>query len=181
MAIRYDKKINQEINKTIKNFNQKIARLEKTERDLLLPSKITKKELKESVYTRTELKRKLAELQRFSKRGVEETITTKSGTDLSKYEYQNIKRESARIKRNVTREINRLQVKKPKIFGKEQATTFAQMGDQHYLNLLARRKALEKDIEKLDNAELKRYKQLLQKTARQLGILAVTIPFLFSS
>lgn len=166
MAIRYDKKINQEINKTIKNFNQKIARLEKTERDLLLPSKITKKELKESVYTRTELKRKLAELQRFSKRGVEETITTKTGTELSKYEYQNIKRESARIKRNVTREINRLQVKKPKIFGKEQATTFAQMGDQHYLNLLARRKALEKDIEKLDNVELKRYKQLLQKTAK---------------
>ena len=67
MAIRYDKKLNQEINRTIKNFNQKIARLEKQERELL-PSKITKKELKESVYTRTELQRKLKELQRFSKR-----------------------------------------------------------------------------------------------------------------
>ena len=44
MAIRYDKKLNQEINRTIKNFNQKIARLEKQERELL-PSKITKKEL----------------------------------------------------------------------------------------------------------------------------------------
>ena len=43
MAIRYDKKLNQEINKTIRNFNQKIARLEKTERDLILQSKITKK------------------------------------------------------------------------------------------------------------------------------------------
>ena len=29
MAIRYDKKLDQEINRTIKNFNQKIARLEK--------------------------------------------------------------------------------------------------------------------------------------------------------
>ena len=43
MAIRYDKKLNQEINRTIKNFNQKIARLEKQDRELL-PSKITKKE-----------------------------------------------------------------------------------------------------------------------------------------
>ena len=43
MAIRYDKKLNQEINKTIKNFNQKIARLEKSDRELILPTKITKK------------------------------------------------------------------------------------------------------------------------------------------
>ena len=43
MAIRYDKKINQEINRTIRNFNQKISRLEKEERNLILPEKITKK------------------------------------------------------------------------------------------------------------------------------------------
>ena len=46
MAIRYDKKLNQEINKTIKNFNQKISRLEKSQRDLILPNKITKKRVK---------------------------------------------------------------------------------------------------------------------------------------
>ena len=49
MAIRYDKKINQEINRTIKNFNQKIARLEKQQKDLILPDKITKKALKKAV------------------------------------------------------------------------------------------------------------------------------------
>ena len=64
MAIRYDKKLDQEINRTIKNFNQKIARLEKQEKELL-PSKITKKDLKSGVYTRTELQRNLKELQRF--------------------------------------------------------------------------------------------------------------------
>ena len=62
MAIRYDKKLNQEINRTIKNFNQKIARLEKQERELL-PSKITKQELKNTSFTRAELLRKLKELQ----------------------------------------------------------------------------------------------------------------------
>ena len=158
MAIRYDKKLNQEINRTIKNFNQKIARLEKQERELL-PSKITKKELKDNVYTRTELRRKLKELQRFSNRNAEDIITTSGGVRLTQYDYQNIKRENTRIKRNITREINRLRVEKPKIFGKLQSSTFSEMGDSDYLNLVARRKALEKDINKLSKDEFGRFKK----------------------
>lgn len=165
MAIRYDKKLNQEINRTIKNFNQKIARLEKQERELL-PSKITKKDLKENVYTRTELYRKLKELQRFSKRGVEDVIETSGGARLTMYDYQNIKRENTRIKRNITREINRLRVEKPKIFGKTQSSTFSEMGDSDYLNLVARRKALEKDINKLSRDELERFRKLIEKTGK---------------
>lgn len=165
MAIRYDKKLNQEINRTIKNFNQKIARLEKQERELL-PSKITKKELKSSVYNRTELRRKLKELQRFSTHGVEDVIETSGGARLTKYDYQNIKRENARIKRNITREINRLKIEKPKIFGKIQSSTFSEMGDTDYLNLIARRKALEKDISKLSTNELERFRKLIEKTGK---------------
>lgn len=165
MAIRYDKKLNQEINRTIKNFNQKIARLEKQERELL-PSKITKKDLKSSVYTRTELRRKLKELQRFSTRGAEDVITTSGGVKLTKYELNEIKRENARVKRNITREINRLKVEKPKIFGKEQSSTFSQMGDTEFLNLVARRKALEKDISKLSKEEYERFKKLVDKTGK---------------
>ena len=165
MAIRYDKKLNQEINRTIKNFNQKIARLEKQDRELL-PSKITKKDLKNSVYTRTELRRKLEELQRFGTRGAEDIIETRGGARLTKYDYQNIKRENTRIKRNITREINRLKVNKPKVFGKIQSSTFSEMGDSDYLNLVARRKALEKDINKLSKEELKRFKKLVEVTGR---------------
>lgn len=165
MAIRYDKKLNQEINKTIKNFNQKIARLEKQERELL-PSKITKKDLKSGVYTRTELRRKLKELQRFSTRGAEDIIETKGGARLTRYDYQNIKRENTRVKQNITREINRLRVEKPKIFGKTQTSTFSEMGDTDYLNLVARRKALEKDINKLSRDELERFTKLIEKTGR---------------
>ena len=165
MAIRYDKKLNQEINRTIKNFNQKIARLEKEERELL-PSKITKKSLKSNVYTRTELRRKLKELQRFSKRGAEEVITTSGGVRLTKYELNEIKRENARVKRNITREINRLKVEKPKIFGKKQTSTYSEMGDHDFLNLVARRKALEKDINKLSREEFERFTKLVEKTGR---------------
>lgn len=165
MAIRYDKKLNQEINRTIKNFNQKIARLEKQDRELL-PSKITKKDLKSGVYTRTELRRKLKELQRFGKRGAEDIIETSGGARLTKYNYQNLKRENTRIKQNITREINRLRVEKPKIFGKTQTSTFSEMGDTDYLNLVARRKALEKDINKLSRDELERFTKLIEKTGR---------------
>lgn len=163
--IRYDKKLNQEINRTIKNFNQKIARLEKQDRELL-PSKITKKDLKSNVYTRTELYRKLKELQRFSNRGAEDIIATGGGARLTKYDYQNIKRENTRIKRNITREINRLRVEKPKVFGKIQSSTFSEMGDTDYLNLVARRKALEKDINKLSKEELERFRKLVEKTGK---------------
>ena len=60
MAIRYDKKLNNEINRVVKNFNQKIARLEKQERELL-PAKISTKQLKSESYSRTDLRRKLKE------------------------------------------------------------------------------------------------------------------------
>ena len=166
MAIRYDKKLEKEISRVVKNFNKKITRLEKDERELILPTKITKKEIKENVYTRTELRRKLNELKRFSTRGVEETITTKTGVKLSIYELNEIKRETARVKRNVTREIKRLQIEKPKVFGKIQTSTFSEMGDTDYLNLLVRRKALEKDITKLDKQELERFKKLVKKTGK---------------
>ena len=166
MAIRYDKKLNQEINKTIRNFNQKIARLEKSDRDLILPTKITKKQLKSEVITRNELKRKLKELQRYSNRGIEQTITTRGGVTLSKYELANIKRESARVKRNLTREIKKLQETKPKVFGKIQATTFAKMGDSRYLNLVTKREALNKDLTKISSEQFERQQRLIAKIGK---------------
>lgn len=166
MAIRYDKKLNAEMNRIIKNYNQKIARLEKQEKDFLLPTKVSKRELKENVYTRTELRRRLKELQRFSTRGMEETIKTPTGLELSKYEYVNLKKESARVKRQLTRDIKRLETTIPTVFGKQQSATFAQMGDTQYLNLVARRKALEKDINKLSRDEFERFIKLIEKTGK---------------
>ena len=165
MAIRYDKKLESEINRTIRNFNQKISRLEKQERQLL-PSKISKKELKSSVYTRPELQRRLKELERFSQRGAEEIITTKGGVTLTRYELQNLKRENARVKRNITRELNRLRTQRPKIFGKIQSATFSEMGDSDFLNLEARRKALEKNISRLTKEQFERFKKLVIKTGK---------------
>lgn len=168
MAIRYDKKLNQEINRVIRNYNQKIKRISNYEDSFnyQLPETITKKDLKQNVYTRGELKRKLNELKRFSIRGAEKSMQLEGGYILSKYEYDNLRREKARVKRNISREIKRLETEKPTVFGKVQARTFAQMGDSYYLNLKAKRESLEKKIELLQKEEFTRYKQLVYKTGR---------------
>lgn len=166
MAIRYDKKINSEINRVIKNFNQKISRLEKENNQLILPNKITKQELKENVHTRKELKRKLQELKRYSERGIEKTIILDSGVAISKYDYQNLKIEARRIKQSIKREINIKQVKPIRVGGVLQDSTFAQSGDKNYLNLVARYNALNKHLNNLDAEELKRYRMLINKSKR---------------
>ena len=166
MAIRYDKNLQNEITRVVRNFNNKINRLEKMQNDFILPEKISKKTLIDSYHARVDLQRKLNELKRFSQRGVEKTITTKSGLKISEYDLINLKKESARIKRNLTREINKMRTTKPKVFGKVQTATFSQMGDTLYLNLLARREAIEKDVNTLTKEEYERYKKLIIKTAK---------------
>lgn len=173
MAIRYDSKLNSEINKIVRNFNQKVTRLEKNQQELL-PTKISVRELKKSYNNRNDLKRKLRELKRFSTRGIEQVIETKQGLKISKYDLINLKKENARVKRSLTTEIKRLETTSPKVLGKKQKTTFAQMGDQHYLNLVARRKALEKEIMNLNKAELERLKNLIDKTLKNKAYMNST-------
>ena len=170
MAIRYDKKLNNEINKVIRNYNAKIRRIEKytDSFNYLIPEKMTKKDLMQNVYTRQELRRKLNELKRYSQRGAEESLQLTGGYILSRYEYENLKREKARVKRNISREIKRLEMEKPRVFGKVQTHTFAQMGDSYYLNLKAKREALEKKIDILNKMEFERYKKLVYKTGRSM-------------
>lgn len=168
MAIRYDKKLNAEINRVVRNFNQKIRRIQKYEDsyNYIVPETTSVKSLKHNVYTRNELKRKLAELKRFSVRGAEDVMQMSGGFMLSRYEYENLKREKARVKRNISREITRLETEKPTVYGKKQAMTFAQMGDSYFLNLKAKREALEKQVEKLNREEFKKYKELVYKVGR---------------
>ena len=89
-------------------------------------------ELKE-YYSRAELQRRLKQLQGFSTRGAEDVIELKSGAKITKYEYNVIKAETTRAKRQVSKQINFYEKTKVKIAGKEQSTTFARTGDDDYL------------------------------------------------
>ena len=163
MQIRVHKKTDQEINRIIKNFNQKVARLEKTNRDNL-PPKITKKELMSSS-NRAELNRKLNQLKRFSRREVEDVITTTGGVDMTRWERNNLSIELRTAKAKLTRNIKGLTVKVPKIAGIKQDATFAQMGDEQYRTAVAQRQALNKNLDKLSREEIDK---LLRQTTKIL-------------
>lgn len=106
--IRYDKQLNAELRRTVANFNAKVRRLEKEERELI-PSTTSISELKSSYTSRYELKRKLKELQRFSQKNAEDIVTNERGLSLTKWDIDNLKREIRRSKYVAGREAKRLE------------------------------------------------------------------------
>lgn len=70
MSIRYDDKLNKQILKTVRNFNAKVARLER--QGIASPvEKVKVREIKKNFRDRRELESYLRELRKFSQRGVE--------------------------------------------------------------------------------------------------------------
>lgn len=162
MALRITRATNNEINRVVRNFNQKVRRLEKLENATNLPNTVSTRDLKNS-NDRAELNRRLNELRRFSRRNATDVITLASGETISRWERTNIGIVARTAKAKVTREINRLQTTNPTVAGRKQATTFARMGDSKYLNLLAKRRALNNRPDAMNKEELRRYRKLAQQ------------------
>lgn len=170
--IRYDKKLNKEIDDTLRRYNNKIKRLARQQSNYILPQQVSKEDLMEVAYTRQDLQRRLNNLRKFNERGAEETIYTKSGYALSKYELNYLKREKARVKRSILKDIKYYEEKKPKLYGKEMSTTFARMGDTNYLNLLTRYKEINVDVSNLTLDELFDYRKMLYNVGKDRNYLA---------
>ena len=170
--IRYDKKLNKQIDETLKRYNAKITRLARQRSDYMLPQKVSKEDLMELSYTRSDLQRRLKGLSKFNERGAEKTILTSRGYAISRYELNYLKQEKARVKRKLAKEIEYYEKTKPKLWGKETARTFAQMGDSSYLNLLARYEKVNQSFENLPIDELFKYRELLQKVGMDKNYLA---------
>lgn len=154
MAIRYNQKLNTSINSIIRNYNAKITRLERVAEEFILPEKTSVKELKETAKTRRELDLMLKDLQRFSKRGMEQTVRFASGIEMSKYQEYKLKRNLKIAKAKTTRDIKSFKSTPIKVFGVPQNTPHEY--DDAYLNLKAQREQLEKNINDLTPTQLKR-------------------------
>lgn len=154
MAIRYNKNLNTKINSIVRNFNAKIKRLERVSEELYLPNTTSVRELKETARTRTQLNRMLKDLQRFSEKGMEKTVTFSSGIEMSKYQAYNLKRNLRIAKAKATRELNTFKSTPIKVFGIPQNTPIEY--DESYINLKAQREKLDKDITRLNKRELER-------------------------
>lgn len=154
MAIRYNKELNTSINAIVRNYNAKITRLEKVAEELYLPEKTSVRELKESAKNRQELNRMLKDLQRYSERGMEQTVRFSSGVEMSKYQSEKLKRNLRIAKAKATRQLNSFTSTPIKVFGIPQNTPHEY--DEAYINLKAQREKLDKDISKLNKRELER-------------------------
>lgn len=160
MAIRYDKKFNNEINKIVRAYNSKINRLSKKDENYILPEKMSAealKSLKQTSATRSELRRRLKNLESFTTRGGEKKITVK-GVTLPRYQHENIKRYQRLLKIQTTKKLKELENRKPVSNAKEEPFTFSQYGSQEYLTLRAKREVLlNKDLKGLSNKEINKY------------------------
>lgn len=88
MAIRYDKKLNQEIVRTVRNFNAKVTKLERQGATLNF-GKVSIRELKQDFRKRNELLSYLKELRKFSQRGVERiAYVDRWGKEYTMYEFK---------------------------------------------------------------------------------------------
>lgn len=166
MAYKISKNSEAELKKAISNFNSKIKRLEKVDREIDIPEKANIEAIKERVMTKWDLNREIDKLERFTKRNAEDLIKNKSGVVMSRWEFENIQREQKRLNARLLRDIERYGNIKPQEFGKTQKFTYAQMGDEKLSNLKARQRAIGgKTISKLTKSQMKDLQTLINKTA----------------
>lgn len=142
--IRYDKKFNNEINKAVRNYNAKIKRL--NEKGITTPLKIRVRDIKKNANSRKELKKTIADLKYFTQRGSE---NIKEGYNISNYDYRILSRLQKEALRNIERQMKPFEDIIPTIFGEPQVLTSAQMKEDRYINLQAKR-----DIIKRTNLKL---------------------------
>ena len=173
MAVRYDKSFRIEINKTIEKYNRKISRLSRANKGYILPPKITKSNVSMlRGTTRSEVRRRLKDLESFIKRGGEKFVNVK-GTEIPRYQYENFKRYHRLLKLQTTRRMKELETTKPIRGVSEDPFTFSQYGSQEYLTLKAKRMTLlDKDISKMKPSELTAYIEKLKINTKKkdLGV-----------
>ena len=160
---RYDRELSLEIDRTVARFNNKIKRLEKQERKLDLPEPIERSDIITSSSSKSTIQRKLKEYQKFLERGAEEVVTTQGGVEISKYELNQLKERQRNAKISYSKELKRLRSEHPTVAGKKQKGTFESMGDERWQEIMAKRRALEKDINKQSEQEFERLRKKINK------------------
>lgn len=168
--IRYDKKLNNEIRKVVNNYNSKIRRLENSLQNYdNIPTYFDRKalkSLKETSFTRKDLRRRLQTLKDFSARGGEENINV-NGTVLPRYKYQAIKRYRRVASRKINSKIKFYNETKPTSSGKKDKFSMADQFDLQYQNLLTlKEELLNVNIEDMSIAEIDKYINKLDVNTR---------------
>lgn len=119
-----------ELQRTIKNFNNKLYRQRKKnpEQAEVLPQTVKKSDMIEQIETRADFNRIVNSLQRFTRRGAEETVESAKGAKATKWEVEEATRKQAIENARRTRERKKLEEQEVKISGKGTGVKRAEMG-----------------------------------------------------
>lgn len=131
--IRWSENDNKELQRSVKNFNAKLKRLEEkySGTDVILPEKITVKQMRELVNTRRDLQRELKSLQKFTQRGSEEVVSvpkTDNNIQLTKWQKEEMSKRAGVINRKRTIRRKELEAKELESGGKSLGYTRGDIG-----------------------------------------------------
>lgn len=112
--IKWRKSDEQELKRAVRNYNDKIRRLEKKapEYKSALPERVSVREIKELISTRQDLKRELNSLKRFSVKGAEEIIDAPDNDynlKITKWQKKEMVRRAAVINRRRTKRLKEIE------------------------------------------------------------------------
>ena len=162
MAIRMNLKTSREIFSVLNTYNRKVNRLNK-KGGYITPDTLTFEDVLKDAKNRKELNRTLQALRLYSKKGIEETITTKGGYTTSRYNVELARKIQSRNRQKISRRISTIGNVKPTTYGKKDSDyTYAQMGDSTVENLKLRQEKLKKDITLMSRREFEDYANYLE-------------------
>ena len=168
MAYTISKSSEKELRQAINKFNAKIKRLEKSDRALEIPEKVNISIIKERVYDKRSLNREIDKLQRFTLRGMEDTITLESGLSLTRYEYENLLKEQKRLSEKLYRTQRKLENITPTVAGKSLHMKVSEMGREDLSNIKAKREALKSvKLGKINKEDLTSFRDLMSGLLRR--------------
>lgn len=125
------------LRKEIQRFNAKVSRTEKKHPELknALPEKIKSTDFMKDIKTRQDFNRELKSLERFSKRGSEKAITSKTGNTVTKWERQEVAYKISQINRERTKERKLLEQLPTTSQGKPTGLKRGEMQDERLVSL----------------------------------------------
>lgn len=143
------------LGKAVKNFNNKIKRLQAEENKLYLPEEIDYQEAKQNITTRKELNRVINSLKRFQEQNAEDLYITEAGEQITKWERKELGIQSRIAQLRLQTELKALNNPLDSGFSR------AQMGSKRLREIESTLEGL-KQIEKKSGFEFKRLKSRIQ-------------------
>jgi len=169
--IRYDKKLNSEINRVVRNYNAKVKRVGNV--GGVTPPRVSVKQIKSNILLsgggRRELRRTLSNLELYSKRGMEDVIIESnmiSARPVTRYEFTLEKQNLRRARTSATRRVKFFENFKPTHYGEEQPETMQYLRYQDWRSAIERQSSL-RAIKLNKNMTIKDFRIASEKIARE--------------